>query len=144
MIMLLAAMVAAVVAPSLGIAQAGDVSTAGKWAGTWEGKLDGLPSVILKVTQGGGAVQGQVSFNLIKKVEGGEPTIAGTVTVPMVNPHVQGNELMFQVIREDRGGDPSKRAVLNFTLMATGERSAKLERAAGSEEALTVDMLRIE
>jgi len=143
-ILLLAAMVAAVMVAPVGMAQARDVSAAGRWTGSWEGKQDGLPSVIVKVTQDDGVVQGQVSFNIIKRVEGGPPVIGGKMTVAMVNPHVEGNELMFQVIRRDRSGDPSKEAVLNFTLVATGEGSAKFERAAGPDEALTVDMLRVE
>jgi hypothetical protein len=145
---LLVAIIAIVVAGTspLVLAQTSSAAkaTAPIWAGSWEGKLDGLPSVILKITENSDAVDGQVSFNLIKRVAGGSPTIAGTTTVAMVNPQIQGDDLVFQVIREDRNGDQSQRAVLNFTLVPTGDRSAKLERAAGPEDALEVDMLRVE
>ena len=144
----LVAVIAIVVAGSspLVFAQTSNASTTGaaRWAGDWEGKLDGLPSVILRIRENGDAIDGQVSFNLIKRVAGGSPTIAGAMTVPMVNSHIEGDALAFQVIRDDRNGDVSKRAVLNFTLIATSDRSAKLERAAGPEDAFEVDMVRIE
>jgi hypothetical protein len=145
-VVLLAAVAAAVVAgfSSQTRAQTGESPAADRWTGAWEGKRDGLPSVILKVKQGGSLVQGQVSFNLIKAVDGGSPKIAGTMTVDMVNPHLRGNDLEFQVVREDRGGDESKREVLNFTLVSTGKGSAKLERAAGQEEGLEVEVSRVE
>jgi hypothetical protein len=145
MLSLLAAMIAVVVAGSRSpaFAQTSAAATAAsRWAGSWEGKLEGLPSVVLRISESGEAVDGQVSFNIIKRVAGGSPAIAGTMTVPMVNPRIQGNDLAFQVVREDRNGNPGKRAVLNFTLVLTGDRSARLERAAGPENALEVDMLR--
>jgi hypothetical protein len=143
--MLLVAIVAAIVTgySSPVSAQTMSASTS-RWAGTWESKRDGVPSVILKVTQDGVSIQGQAEFNLLKGSLGAAPTIAGTMKVAMVNPHLQGDALAFQIVREDRSGDASKRAVLNFVLAPVGDGAARLHRSGGDEADLEVDMLRVD
>jgi hypothetical protein len=118
--------------------------TAQTLAGTWVGKQEGVPSVVLRITENGSAIQGQVDFYLLKKVDDGAPVNAGKMTTPMVNPHVQGNALDFQIVRQNRSGDPADKTVLNFALEPTGGHSARLTRTGGGEASLEVDMSRVE
>src|SRR5271163_2065637 len=99
-LMLLAAIVAMVAGPSLRVsAQTQSAPVTSKWVGTWEGKLDDVPAVILRITEKGGALQGEADFYIVKRNDDGTPTSDDKMTVAMVNPHVQGNYLEFQVIR---------------------------------------------
>src|SRR5271170_5056476 len=112
-LMLLAAIVAMVAGPSLRVSAQTPSADAGKWVGTWEGKQYGVPSVILKITKNGDALQGQADFYILIKNGGGAPTDAGKMTAPMIHPHVQGGDLDFQVVRKDRDGNPTDKPVLN-------------------------------
>jgi len=141
--MLLAAIVTIVAGPSRMFAQsASEAAPARKWAGTWEGKQDGVPSVVLKITGSGDALQGQAEFYVLIGHDGGPPTSAGTMTAPMIHPHVQGNDLEFQVIRKDRYGNPTDKPVLNFTMELTGDRAARLNRTG--DDPLELDMVKME
>jgi hypothetical protein len=144
-VFLLAATAAAVAAgsPSPLYAQSAP-ATAQTMAGTWEGKQEGVPSVVLRITETGNATQGQVDFYILKKVDDGAPINAGKMTTPMVNPHIQGNALDFQIVRENRNGGPADKTVFNFALQPTGDRSATLIRTGGGEEGLEVEMSRVQ
>jgi len=141
-LMLLAAIVAMVAGPSLRVSAQTPSADAGKWVGTWEGKEYGVPSVILKITKNGDALQGQADFYILIRNDSGVPTNAGKMTAPMIHPHVQGNDLDFQVVREDRNVSAAEKTVLNFTMEPTGDRAAKLNRTG--DEPLEVEMVRVE
>jgi hypothetical protein len=129
--------------PSPVCAQAANASTP-TLAGTWEGKLEGVRSVVLRITDSGNAVKGEVDFYILKKLDDGPPIEAGKMTEPMLNPHVQGSTLAFQIARVNHNANPADTTILNFTLEPTGEHTARLERTGGGEQALEVEMLRVE
>ena len=148
MLGLLAALMAVVVAGSSSpvFAQASSAAATGaaRWAGSWEGKQEGLPSVVLRVTDNGDALQGQVDFYIIKKVAGAVATNAGKMTVNMVNPHLEGDALVLQVVRVNRDKTPVTNTVFNLSLEPKGDGSAVLRRSGGGEDEIQVEMLRIE
>jgi hypothetical protein len=111
-------------------------SQAANWAGTWEGKRDGVPSVVLRITKTAAAFQGEADFYIVKKADGREPEAGDKMTVPMVEPHVTGNSFVFQVMR------PSDKTLLNFSLEPSGDHAAKLVRTGGDEKSIEVDMMK--
>ena len=111
------------------------------WTGTWEGKLDGRPAVTLRINEREGAAQGQAEFYLLKRGHDGAPFIADKMTVAMVNTHIKGAILDFQIIREDRSVTPPDQTLVSFTLSPTGADKAILTRAGGGDGA-NVEMVR--
>jgi len=126
-------------------AQSSDLGSAQKLAGTWEGKLGGVRSVVVRIGENGsgqsgaqGQVQGDVDFYVLKKTGDGPPVQAGKMTATMVNPRPRGSALDFEIVRQNDG------TVLNFSLVSTGDDTARLIRTGGGEENLEVDMTRVE
>jgi D-alanyl-D-alanine carboxypeptidase len=87
-------------------------------AGTWEGKMDGLPVLTITVNDEGGALSGAVTFYRIRD-EGAGPKVEGKETTPLVSPKLDGKVLSFQV--KGRSGDP-----VSFKMELTGNNEAKV------------------
>jgi hypothetical protein len=80
--------------------QAGAASpSGGKWTGVWEAKLDGLPAVELTLADDAGNLEGTIVFHIILKKDGGTPHVGSTEPHTMIRPHMDGDTLMFQVVR---------------------------------------------
>jgi hypothetical protein len=70
----------------------------GTWTGVWQAKLDGQPAVELTLADDAGDVGGTIVFHIVLK-DGGAPRVASTEPHTLINPHVEGDTLTFQVIR---------------------------------------------
>jgi hypothetical protein len=115
---LLAALVGGVVALSQAFPQTPSTSI----AGTWEGKLDGLPGVKLAVSSKNGNVTGNVTFYLIKhNPDGSNPHVDGQSTGPIEHTRLNGNTLTFEVSRADG-------SVVRFRMELKSENQARLFR----------------
>jgi D-alanyl-D-alanine carboxypeptidase len=106
-------------------------------AGTWQGKMDGLPVLSITVNDEGGALSGTATFYRIRD-EGAGPKVDGKETPPLVGPKLDGRGLSFQV--KPRSGE-----LVSFRMELTGKNEAKviLKRMInGESEDVPVQMTR--
>jgi hypothetical protein len=73
-------------------------SNNGTWTGVWQAKLGGQPAVELTLADDAGDVGGTIVFHIVLK-DGGAPRVASTEPHTLINPHIEGDTLRFQVIR---------------------------------------------
>ena len=87
------------VAPSLLVAQAAPtVPPTASLDGTWEGKINDLPLIELKINNSSGKVSGTMLFYLQKRSDPSDPWhVTGGSPAPLLLPHVQGNILTFEL-----------------------------------------------
>jgi len=71
-----------------------------RWVGVWQGKLEGVPGVVLTLGDDLGDLSGTVVFTAIR-----DGSVAGHVTHVIMHPHIDGNRLSFQVKRPDSAED---------------------------------------
>ncbi len=91
-------------------------------AGTWQGKLDGVPAVTLTVKEDGAAWSGTIVFYKILD-DGSGPRVTGKDTSVLVKPKLEGKVLSFQV------KDPND-ALIGFQMELTGSNEAELKGKA--------------
>ncbi len=75
------------------------------WIGVWQGKLEGLPGVILTLADDTGELGGSIVFNA---VDSSHTRVVESEAHVLMHPHVDGASLSFQV---KRTGDFLKRSV---------------------------------
>jgi len=68
------------------------------WTGVWQAKLEGQPAVELTLAEDAGEVGGTIVFHIVVK-DGGAPRVGSTEPHTLINPHIEGDTLRFQVIR---------------------------------------------
>jgi hypothetical protein len=115
-----------------GTAQPGPNS---QWIGLWQAQLGGQTSVILTLGDDTGQIAGAVVFNVISR-EGGQTRILGHDAHVIMNPHVDGDTLHFQVIRR---GD---QRLLEMAFHLTADGAAKFQCQNCGDDAPMVDMVR--
>ena len=91
-------------------------------AGTWQGKLDGVPAVTLTVKEDGAAWSGTIVFYKILD-DGSGPRVAGKDTSVLVGPKLEGKVLSFQV----KGQNDT---LLGFQMELTGNGEGELKGKA--------------
>ena len=77
------------------------------WVGVWEGELDGQPSVTLTLAQDNGALEGTLVLNIIAR-DGGQARIVAHEPHTLMEPHVEGLTLSFQLRRIDETSGPMR------------------------------------
>src|SRR5207245_9433712 len=61
------------------------------WAGTWEGKMNDLPGIDLKIEESEGKIKGIMIFYFQERSNANEPWhVASESPVPLLVPHVGG------------------------------------------------------
>jgi hypothetical protein len=88
-------------------------------AGTWQGKLDGVPAVTLTVKEEGRGWSGTIVFYKIVD-EGSGPQVAGKDTSVLVDPKLEGKSLSFQVKHPND-------ALIGFRFELTGNGEGELK-----------------
>jgi hypothetical protein len=76
------------------------------WTGVWQMTSPGKPGGAITLADDGGSLTGVIVFNVLSRETGQRIAIE---TRTMVNPHVQGNALVFQVrqiLKPHLKGDP--------------------------------------
>ena len=68
-----------------------------KWAGVWQATLEGLPGMILTLSDDSGELGGTVVFNGLSQET---HTIVATETHLLLYPHLNDNTLTFQISRD--------------------------------------------
>lgn len=97
------------------------------FAGTWQGKLNGLPAVTLTVQEVGGRLTGAIVFYMQKRdavnatwrVEGGS-------IEPLIDPHIDGRRLSFEVRRATEHGGSEYGPNVKMAMDLTGRNAARL------------------
>ena len=117
------------------IAYAGTAGPNNQWIGLWQAQLGGQPSVILTLGDDTGQLGGAVVFNVVSR-EGGQPHVIGHDAHVIMNPHVDGDTLHFQVIRR---GD---QRLLEMAFHLTADGAAKFQCQNCGDDAPMVDMVR--
>jgi hypothetical protein len=106
----------------IGIARAAAAARAGSAiAGTWQGKLDGLPAVILTVKNNGGRLSGVGVFYILRRNDGNRPKILGKTTMPLLDQRLRGNTFRLLVKRSDS-------SLTDFQMELTGKNEGQLTR----------------
>lgn len=85
------------------------------WVGIWRAQVDGQPTDTLTLAMDTGALGGTIVLDMVSQ-EGGMPHVIASEAHVLLNPHLAGNTLSFQV----RMAKPGGTAVLRrFTVTRT-------------------------
>jgi hypothetical protein len=108
------------------------------FAGTWEGKMNDLPGIDLKIDETGGKVSGTIVFYYQERSNTNEPWhVAGESPVPLLAPHVEGKTLTFEVQHHKCHECAELGPNVRFRMEITGPDKArlwKLEKEDTSED----------
>jgi len=91
-------------------------ASSARWVGVWEGKQSGLPGLTLTLGADLGEVNGTIVLNVMR-----DGTIVGHEAHVILNPHVEGNALSFQVKPE-----AESKGILDMSMELTQEDAAQL------------------
>jgi len=96
---IIAALAALTCAATFAIAQSSAVPhTNSPFAGTWEGKLNGLPGIDLKIDEADGRISGTIVFYFQERSDTDSPWhVAAQHPVPLLSPRVEAKTLTFEV-----------------------------------------------
>jgi hypothetical protein len=108
--------------------------TAHFWTGVWQVKAVNKPGVVITVADDNGALAGTIVFDIYKSQTNEH---IGTEPRMLVNPHMEGNSLAFQVrriLKPHLKGEPPSDAsdptdIVEMTLTPTTEGKAMLNCA---------------
>jgi len=106
-----------------------------RWIGIWQAQLDGQPGVTLTLGDDTGQLGGAVVFNVVSR-EGGQPHVIGHDAHVLLNPHIDGDTLHFQVVRR---GDNRQ---LDMTVRMTADGAATFYCQNCGEGTPVVEMVR--
>ena len=102
-------------------------STDAPFVGTWEGKMNDLPGIDLKLKQAGANVSGTIVFYFQERSDPKEPWhVAGESPVPLLVPHVDGKTLTFEVQHHKCHDCPELGPNVKFRIELTGPNEARL------------------
>ena len=118
----------------LGLATA---SVAGSpFVGMWEGKLNDLPGVEIKIEESGQKLIGRIAFFFQKRGDDGKWRVEGDKTeLPMLAPKLDGKILSFEVIHYKTHGRKELGPNAKFRMELAGSDSAKLVKVEGEDQA---------
>lgn len=94
-----AALAALTCATTLAVAQPSATLDANSpFAGTWQGKLNDLPAIGLKIDVAGGRINGAIVFYFQERPDANSPwRVTAEYPVPLLTPRVEGKTLTFEV-----------------------------------------------
>lgn len=105
------------------------------WVGLWQAQQDGQTSVLLTLGDDNGQFAGGIVFNIVTR-EGDQSRILGHDAHAILNLHIDGNTLRFQVIRR------SDSLRLDMTVHMTADGNATLHCQNCGSDAPTVEITR--
>ena len=104
------------------------------FAGTWEGKVNGLPSVSLKIGEVDGKISGIIVFYFQERSDVNSPWhVAGEAAGPILAPQVEGKTLTFEVEHHKCHGCAELGPNVKFSLALEAPNEARF-RKLGDEE----------
>jgi hypothetical protein len=112
--------------PSVAQSAAG-VPAKSSFVGTWEGKMNDLPGIDLKIDEAGAKVGGTIVFYYQERSNANEPWhVAGETPVPLLVPHMAGRTLTFEVRHHKCHGCAELGPNVKFRMELTGPNEARL------------------
>lgn len=112
------------------------------FAGTWEGKLQGLRAVDLKIDEAGGKVSGAVVFYSLKRSKPNGPWhTAGEMRAPLRVPDAVGNILTFEVQRHECEGC-AELVNVKYRLELAGPNEARLWNLTENSKGTGLELVR--
>jgi len=109
------------------VVAAGSIFAKSPFAGTWQGKAEGLPAITLTVKDQGASPRGKITFYLLKRSAEKDPWhVDSKETTPLLKPKTDGKTLSFEVAHHKFHG--SKEFGPNVPMQVTliSDRQAKL------------------
>jgi hypothetical protein len=104
------------------------------FAGTWEGKMNDLPGIDLKIDEVGGKVSGAIVFYYQERSNENEPWhTAGESPVALLLPHVEGKTLTFEVQHHKCHGCAELGPNVKFRMDLAGPNEARLCKLENQE-----------
>jgi hypothetical protein len=107
--------------------------------GVWRGQIDGLPALVMTISDEGGELSGAVLFYLIRRDPGQPPRSTPGVPEPMFNVRFDGQTLEFRV--SHRRAHPPGSAndpPVSFQLTITGANEGRLVQEGSASDARRV------
>ena len=104
-------------------------------AGTWTGKMHDLPGIKMTVNDRRGKLTGNIVFYFLM-LENGTWKVKGETNVQMIEPHLEGNTLVFAVRHAKKHGstDPKDQEIKTFRLQLTGPNEAVFKNADNGQD----------
>lgn len=104
------------------------ISDQSSFAGTWEGKMQNLPGLDLKIDETGGDISGTAVFYLLGRSKVNEPWHESRqkYTASLLVPHVDGKVLTFEVQRHNCADCTELTPNAKFRMQLTGPNEARL------------------
>ena len=111
---------------------------ASQFTGVWDGEMNGLPAVELKLTNDGSTVKGTIAFYLQMRGEDGTWHVAGDkdkAVQPLLSPHINGNTVTFEVTHAKHHGSSELGPNKTFRVEIAGPTTAYLREAGDGSDA---------
>jgi hypothetical protein len=107
--------------------------------GVWRANMDGLPAVVMTVSDEGGDLSGAILFYLIRRDQGQPPRSTPGIPEPLFNLSFDGKALDFRVShRRAHGARTANDPPVSFKLKITGANEGLLVREGNESEAIRV------
>jgi len=124
---LIAVILAVSILPSVAAQPAAAAPADASFAGTWEGQMNGLPGISLKIRESDGKIDGSVVFYFQKRDDPNSPWhVARQTAVPLVSPQVEGRTLTFEVQHHVCHGCSELGPNVRFRMTLAGSDEARL------------------
>lgn len=114
------------------------------FAGTWEGKMQNLPGLDLKIDETGGNISGTAVFYLLGRSKVNEPwhESGKKYSAPLLVPHVDGKVLTFEVQRKKCDGCTELTPNAKFRMELTGPNEARLWNLTENSKGAGLELVR--
>ena len=107
--------------------------------GVWRAQMNGLPALVMTISDEGGDLTGAILFYLIRRDEGQPPHSSPGIPEPLFNLRFDGKALDFRVShRRSHGARTANDPPVNFRLKITGPNEGLLVREGNESEAMRV------
>jgi hypothetical protein len=111
------------------------------FAGTWEGKMNDLPGINLKIEDTNGKISGVMTFYFQERSDTSAPWhVTSENPVPLLVPHLEGNTLTFEVQHHKCHTCPELGPNVKFRVDLVGPNEARLWKLENEEQAKSKDL----
>jgi len=106
--------------------------------GVWRAQMDGLPALVITISDEGGDLTGAILFYLIRRDDGQPPHSSPGIPEPLFNLRFDGKVLDFRVSHRSHGPPTANDPPVSFRLKITGPDEGLLVREGNESEILHV------
>ena len=115
------------IAPSVSAQSSVATHADSSFAGIWEGTMNELPEINLKIQEADRKISGAIVFYLQEREDPNGPWhVTGESAVPLLAPHVKGNTLTFEVQHQRCHGCSELGPNAKFRMALAGSNEARL------------------